>query len=109
MGDCVIAFDGAEFVDFFGDGYTRLHVYYTFTNNATEEKSASQKVFVQAKAGDANVSESSYYGDNVPEENGKEYTNIAPGESVRCMAILDYDGTTADSIQVTIMDLYHQA
>ena len=109
IGDCVINFDGAEFVDFYSDGYTRLHVYYTFTNNAAEEKSAAQMVFVQAKAGDSTVSESTYPQDKAPEEQLNVYKKIAPGETIRCMVILSYDGTQADNIEITIMDLYHQA
>lgn len=109
IGDCVIGFESAEIVDFYGDGFKNLHVYYTFTNNAAEEKSAGQMVFVQAKAGDKTVKESEYPNDKAPEEQLNVYKKIAPGETIRCLVILQYDGTQADNIEITIMDMYHQA
>ena len=109
IGDCVIDFDSAELVDFYGDGFSRLHVYYTFTNNAAEEKSAGQMVFVTAKAGDNTIKEAEYPKDKAPEEQTNVYKKIAPGESIRCLVILGYDGTQAESVEVTIMDMYHQA
>ncbi len=106
IGDCTVAFDGAETYRCFEKDY--LLFYYTFTNNSDETVKAASKVFVPAKLNGETVEGIAFLKDQQPEFYNNQYKEVAPGETIRCMEPLQGLAEGGGEYEITVMDLYHQ-
>lgn len=102
IGDCTIDFLRAEKYVPFEDGESLL-IHCKFTNNGTENTTASEELFISAKCGEDRLLEMDYQEKFRPEgyENSKK--SLAPGESVEMFYIINY---VKGIVEVTIQDIH---
>lgn len=107
-GDAHIKIVKAETRDPYGNG-DNLVVYYELTNNSDEEKAPNiMCYFPNAKLGDTKVTAIDFLPDVAPAEQGKEYQNVAPGETVLLCISYGISDATGDIFTLTVQDSYSE-